>query len=266
MDLHYISEEISPAVTDLIHRFYQLYDTQKNDRVTVRTIHFKMLECILGELNITWDQIAQIMKNSVRVHPENVATLMQMSGDLETEALLSQTFIPNEKIARIVKQLATRYGDEMDELLAVDGLSGNLNNGPNYDYKHYIQNLRYPKDAANVHVEEDGKIKQLHISAVRALYKHLSGRVKQPIKHHVYALLKQIVKNVNGVELQDDEVFVGTHEPVCGGMGQECEKIYTQIMSENVIEELAKTLRFREKRHMNGDEEPIAKKRAIETN
>lgn len=234
---------------EAIYAFYREQNTIPSDLVTKRTIHFELLNRILKELGLPWGFISQLFKTHIHIHPEITKELIT-TGDEETVSTVVQNFIRNEKIIRILKQM-TQHGFNVEELLAVDGLVVNSANKPNFDMKHYIQNLKYAREGPKSHFDEDPEFKRRHCQAVRQMYKVLKDKTKQPSKH-VYTTLRHIVKHESNIELPEIEMGGETLDQA---VEREIEKAYMLHMDKDLIGDVIKSLRLKGEKRMATDED-----------
>lgn len=135
-------DNFDERIQDLIQDFYQEHEVLEfDDLTTLRSIHLRLVERVLRKINLTWNALTNILKGNTIVHPEN-AKILKPYCDEEMELNLAQYFVRNDKLIKFLKQLS-HHDFNVDAFLAVDGMVGNVVNGPNYEYKNYIQNLSF---------------------------------------------------------------------------------------------------------------------------
>lgn len=252
----HIENTFDTQIRDLVHTVYKYYGDRDGDLINLRTLNLKFLGQVMKALGLTWTQVTQIYKNQIPVHPE-IAREFLNHGDEEMESVLAQGFVRNDKLIRIVKQLSSHEDSIIDELLAVDGLLGNISNGPNFEHKYYINNLRFGLIGPKSDFDEEPDYKRLHAQAVRRMYVTLRSRniPQQPLI--INTLLHQIIKDTVNVELpsiSDNSIDVNEE------LLEECKDEYFSIMHKKLIHELVKSLRRRgEKRTASNEDVEIHK-------
>lgn len=211
------------------------------DLMTLRTKKMFLISNVMTALGVKWKYLFNLFKTQSFVH-SNIAKRI-MNGEDDVDSLLAQGFVRNEKLLRIFKNVSSVN----DQLMAVDGLMGNLSNGPNFDYKHYLQNLKIDEPKSTF--DDEPEYKRKHVLMVRLMYKELVG-ITEPSKH-IYNILREIFKMTLEVELP---VLTDFNESLPENVKDNCMMIYLSHMLQNEIEDLFKSLKVRgEKR--NGDEE-----------
>ncbi|KAF8784052.1 Deoxyuridine 5'-triphosphate like protein [Argiope bruennichi] len=133
--------------------------------------------------------------------------------DEDTEMTLAQDFVRNDKMIRLLKRMNRRNAEAV---CAIDGLAGTISSmGPFFDFKRYLENLRYSLDGSVGNFDDDsnGVWKRSHIAAVRKLYKRLNDALPgdERLSPYVYQILRRVVLDVGGPELPDnsnEEMFL----------------------------------------------------------
>lgn len=239
----YTQKILQEKIRDLLHTSIQAYNLKENDAVNLKTLKLLLVGHVLETLGIDWSYLHYLHKNHTPVHPEMAKLmLMQVGSDEDVTNALAQGFVKNEKLVRMLKTL-TQHGLNMDKLLAVDGLGGNLSNGPNFEQKHYVGNLKYGHmlDRKTV-FDNDPEYKRLHVQTVRELYNALQD-VKVPEKQ-MYEIVRKCIEEMAGIrlpamEFEEDEVMDAKVQGECG-------RLYMESMGKENIVNLAKSLkRFR---------------------
>lgn len=237
-------EQFKTYCTALENLFNQQNPENESDLVTLRTRKLNLITNIMNQCQLKWNQVYHIFKTQSFVHPKIAKTLM--NGDDEVEFILAQGHVRNEKLIRILKN----YKNDVNQVLAVDGLVGNLSNGPNFDFKYYLHNLKFEEPKSLY--DDDSEYKRHHAIIVRLLYNELS-EMTQPAKH-VYNILREIFKDFVGSELPS---LVDFNEALPKEIEEKCKNIYLGNITQSEIEELFKNLRWRgEKRTL--DDEPAS--------
>lgn len=197
-----------------------------------------------------WNFVLKLFKTHTPVHPK-IAQEMLKYGDDEMACTLCQGFVRNDKLVRIVKQLAQREIN-MDEILAVDGLAGNISNGPNFELKHYIGNLRFAnKGEPKSNFDEESDFKRLHAQTVREMYRMMAD-TPVPAKH-IYDILRKCFYQTVGANLP--EIEFSEEEDMDGELEGKIAIMYMNSMGREQMANLVKGLRLRgEKRPVNETE------------
>lgn len=242
-------------IQDLLHASIRAHDIRENDAVSLKTLKLTLVSRVMECLGLDWSYLMNLFKTCTPIHPEMVKELRQL-GDEEATSTLAQIFVRNEKLIRLAKVL-TQHGKNLDGILAVDGLGGNLANGANFDQKHYITNLRYGnKNDPKIFFDNDPECKRLHVQTVRELYKkleHVPVPEKQIYEILRYTFMELAKVNLPELELTEEEIMDRT-------LQKECYEFYTSTMGKENIENFIKSLKkFRgEKRALAEREDETA--------
>lgn len=247
----YTQKILQEKIRDLLHTSIQAYNVKENDAVNLKTLKLLLVGHVLETLGIDWSYLHYLHKNHTPVHPEMAKILMEV-GDEDIVNTLAQGFVKNEKLIRMLKTL-TSHGLNMDKLLAVDGLGGNLSNGPNFEQKYYVGNLKYGHmlDRKTI-FDNDPEYKRLHVQTVRELYNALKD-VPVPEKQ-MYEIVRKCIEEMANVKLP--EVEFTEEEMMDKKIQAECGRLYMESMGKENIISLAKSLkRFRGEKRANTERE-----------
>ncbi|GFV92789.1 uncharacterized protein TNCV_2648601 [Trichonephila clavipes] len=117
---------------------HEIFQSGSNDLVTIHTLKYRILNDLMTKLDLTFQGLNQLINTHTPVDPE-VAKVILRCTHKHDETILAQDFVKNERLNRLSGQANTT-----STLLAIDGLIGpKLNNGPQFEYKKYIENLKY---------------------------------------------------------------------------------------------------------------------------
>lgn len=247
----YTQKMLQEKILNLLHTSIQAYNIQENDAVSIKTLKLFLIGHVLETLGISWSQLHQLYKNHTPIHPELAKRLMQVDDEDITNTL-AQCFVKNEKLIRLLKPL-TQHGVNMNALLAVDGLGGNITNGPNFEQKYYVGNLKYGNmlDPKTI-FDNDPEYKRLHVQTVRELYSALKD-VPAPEKQ-MYEIVRKCIEEMARVTLP--EVDIMEEEVMDKKVQAECGRLYMESMGKENIVSLAKSLkRFRGEKRTVTDRE-----------
>lgn len=233
---------------NLIKELEDLFGIRPSDLTTYRSRNIHLVTSIMKKLRLKISWFNHLFKTHSYVHPNIAETLM--NGDEEVETLLAQGLVRNDKLLKILKN------GLHDEILAVDGLSGNLYNGPNFDYKHYLQNLKH--ESPQSHYDEDPKYRRKHCLLVRDMYKELKNVTNEPAKH-VYSILRGIFKEVMDVELPPVKDMT---ETLPADVESRCTMTYLGRLTKKEVEDIFKNIKLRNEK--KNEEEPAAKVAKVE--
>lgn len=245
METKTFQDILQTKIHDLLHTVIQAYNTKENDVVTLKTIKLFAVGKVLEEFGIDWDHIFKLFKTHTPIHP-SIAKELSQCGDEETACILSQIFVPSEKLSKLVKKLSQNKLN-MERILAVDGLAGNIMNGPNFEFKHYIGNLRFANASEpKFYFDEETDFRRLHVQTVRKMYQMLKD-TPAPAKHAYDILRKCFYQEIQAelpeMQFKEDEEMDGDLETEIGIM-------YMETMGKDNMDKLLKSLRYRvEKRH-----------------
>lgn len=256
------SESLDSRIRELLNSTVDAFNANGEDSVTMKTMKLHTVGTVLEKLRLGgWSFVLKLFKTHTPVHPK-IAQELSKYGDDETACALSQCFVRNDKLVRIVKQMAQREAN-MAEILAVDGLAGNISNGPNFEYKHYIGNLRFAdKGEPKSNFDEESEFKRLHVQTVREMYRMMAG-TPEPTKH-VYDILRKCFYQTVGTNLP--EIEFNEEEAMDGELEGKIAIMYMNNMKREQMESLVKSLRLRgEKRTVaeteTSEEENCAEKK-----
>lgn len=246
------SKYLQEQIQDLLYASIRAYNIKEDDAVSFKTMKLMLVGKVLEGLGLDWTYVMNLFKTHTPIHPEIAKELKQV-GDEDVIGTVSQIFVRNEKIIRLLKVLA-QNGKNMDKILAVDGLGGNITNGPNFDQKYYVSHLRYGNaDDPKIYFDIDSEYKRLHVQTVRELYTML-GDAPVPEKQ-IYEILRRCFMEMAKVNLP--EIEFGEEDLMDPKVQGECGVFYMETMGKENIENLVKGLkRFRgEKRTQTEREE-----------
>lgn len=206
-------ENLREKITDLLYTNIQTSNIKENDDIKILKL-FLVGNIMLDAMGLSWDYVKKLLNTHILVHPEHVNVMMSV-GDEEITSALAQGFVSKDKLARIMKSLA-QYKLNINQMLAVDGLAGNLNKEPNFEHKNYVANLRYGnKENEKTPFDVDPDFKRKHVQAVREMYNRL-GNVPAPEKQ-IYEILRKSFEemtNINLPEIEFKEFLNRKHEVV----------------------------------------------------
>lgn len=232
---------LDAQIRELLNSTVETFHTNGEDSVTMKTMKLHMVGMILEKLQLGgWNFVLKLFKTHTPVHPKIAQELLKY-GDDEMACILCQGFVRNDKLIRIVKQLAQRE-IKMKEILAVDGLAGNISNGPNFECKYYIGNLRFAnKGEPKSNFDEESEFKRLHVQTVREMYKMMAD-TPNPTKH-IYDILRKCFYQTIGAILP--EIEFSEEELMNGELEGKIAIMYMNSMGREKMAELVKSLRLR---------------------
>lgn len=152
-------------------------------------------------------------------------------------------YVRTEKLLRMIKDRK-----DAPQLLAVDGLGGNLNSGPHFEYKAYMPNLTIgPEGAAVDYMDTFPEYKRKHVQTVRKMYEVLKD-VEEPQKY-VYSVMQTMCKEVSNKELPSlkEEVLDPT-------LLEKALDMYVTNMEKKEMEELFNHLKCKGEKRSSEDE------------
>ncbi|GFQ88171.1 uncharacterized protein TNCT_361811 [Trichonephila clavata] len=126
------------------------------------------------------------------------------------ESILAQDFVKNEWLNRLIQNMVkSGQSNTISTLLAIDGLIGpKLNNGPQFESKKYLENLKYSLSGEQGRYDrgEDDLVKRTHVFAIRRVYKELENHqsdenVDSKLMNCVYQVMSSMLKVSAGLEL-----------------------------------------------------------------
>lgn len=245
------SNLLQDQIQELLHASIRVYNLKEDDAVSLKTLKLMLVGTVLEVLGLEWTYIINLFKTHTPIHPEIGKELKQL-GDEEVTGTVAQIFVRNEKLVRLLKVLG-QHGKNMEKLLAVDGLGGNVTHGPNFEQKHYVGNLRYgDKNDPKMSFDLEPEYKRRHVQTVRDMYDML-GKVKAPEKH-IYEILRRCFEEIAQVTLQPPEWE--EHEKQDAKLWAKCGAFYMKAMGREHVENVVKSLkRFRGEKRTREEEE-----------
>lgn len=234
MENHSLTQDI----LELLLATIRAHNFSENDSVNLRTLKLTLVGNVLQGVNMKWEYLLGIFKTHTPIHPEISKELEAIEED-DIPNALAQIFVRTKKITSMMKQ-AAQHGIDVHRLLAVDGLSGPIVNGPNFETKMYIENLKYGNmgDVKSV-FDTDPEYKRLHAQVVRQLYVKL-GRIPQPAQQ-VYEIVRLAILEVTQMSLP--EIEFQKEEMLNKKIQKEYVKFYVESMGKANIDNLVKTLK-----------------------
>lgn len=185
---------------------------RQSNGMTLETIKYRVLSEVMKEWKMSFRHICQLFKSHTPVGEDiRHKILRTLSPNEDWEHTLSQDFIRNEKLVKILKNLRKRGYETMAyTLLAVDGLKGNkLAHNPNYDMKRYLDNLRINLEGTKTLYENepDESFKQRHVLGVRKVYEILYKMGETgSLYRMVYTVIRKVLKDIKPeLELPEDK-------------------------------------------------------------
>ncbi|GFR03806.1 uncharacterized protein TNCT_59511 [Trichonephila clavata] len=182
-----------------------------NDLVNMQTFKYRILNDVMTKLNLTFQGINQWMNTHTPVNPEVTQVILRYIHKQDgIESILAQDFVKNERLNRLIQNMVkSGQSNTMSTLLAIDGLIGpKLNNGPQFEYKKYLENLKYSLsgEQGRYDREQDDLVKRVHVFAIRKVYQELENHlldklVDSKLMHCVYQVMSSILKESAGLEL-----------------------------------------------------------------
>ncbi|GFT26024.1 uncharacterized protein NPIL_16971 [Nephila pilipes] len=100
----------------------------------------------MAKLDLTFNDLNQLTSTHTPVHPEVAQEMLRWTEKHDNVAnLLAQDFVRNERLHKLIRLMCkSGHTNIIHTLLAIDGLGGSkLNNGPHFDCKKYVDNLKY---------------------------------------------------------------------------------------------------------------------------
>ncbi|GFV82856.1 uncharacterized protein TNCV_1178711 [Trichonephila clavipes] len=185
----------------------EIFQSGSNDLVNIHTFKYRILNDLMTKLDLTFQGLNQLINTHTPVDPE-VAKVILRCTHKHDEIILAQDFVKNERLNRLIQSMVkSGQANTISTLLAIDGLIGpKLNNGPQFEYKKYIENLKYSLSGEQGRYDwkEDDLVKRTHVCAARKVYKELENYesdVDSKFMHCVYQVMSNILKKSAGLEL-----------------------------------------------------------------
>lgn len=234
---------------------------QGNDQITMRTVCLRFLGTVSKAFGLSWNQIYDLVQNCTPIHSQVAEEILNAGiKDDETEITLAQDFVRNERLVRLLKRISRR---KAEALLAIDGLVGTISfSGPAFDFKRYLENLRYSVDGS-VGNFDDGVIKGIHIFAVRQLYKKINDAIpgEERLSPYVYQVLRKVILDVGGPDLPLPSIM-NEEMRMTDAFLKECVEMYLSHARKETVYHLISNLNIKsDKRERNEDDEPTKKRR-----
>jgi hypothetical protein len=161
--------------------------------------HLTIVGHLVKHCGLKWSNICQIWLNYKFVHPENARELVRADADLEN--VLAQGFVKSDKLLEILQSVSGKT--DVNRLLAVDGMMmANrahcvLGNGPNFEHRHYLGNLKISSVSERSSFDETPDIKVRHVRAVRLVYAILKrAGIEGDCSRHVYGVMQKLWKHI----------------------------------------------------------------------
>ncbi|GFV21460.1 uncharacterized protein TNCV_4999161 [Trichonephila clavipes] len=127
----------------------------------------------MTKLDLTFQGLNQLINTHTPVDPE-VAKVILRCTHKHDETILAQDFVKNERLNRLIQSMVkSGQANTISTLLAIDGLIGpKLNNGPQFEYKKYIENLKYSLsgEQGRYDREEEDVVKRTHVCATSSVH------------------------------------------------------------------------------------------------
>lgn len=240
-----------------------LYDRVAKGAVTFDEMNRCCFLVMCRGYDTTVGELYHFLKTHTPIHARFHERCKEMTGE---ECEPGTRFIRNDRLLRLLKTkqraVEERLGVSVDELLAVDGLGGNLGNGPNFEHKNYLANLVVgpegePADANNDHPE----CRRKHVRAVRKMYAALQGHAKAAdVGKYVYAILREVVRD----DIKRELPPLGEElEPLAESAHEDAMHVYYETMDQKDIRDYVASLRWRERKC--SEEESLKAKNEKET-
>ncbi|GFR27183.1 uncharacterized protein TNCT_415801 [Trichonephila clavata] len=163
------------------------------------------------------------------------------------ESILAQDFVQNERLNRLIQNVVkSGQSNTISTLLAIDGLIGpKLNNGPQFEYKKYLENLKYSSsgEQGRYDREDDDLVKRTHVFAIRKVYKEVKNlqsdeNVDSKLMHCVYQVMSSMLKESAGLELPK-----GPGIPLPDNVMKACSDVYWSNTSWEYFNRLVEILK-----------------------
>ncbi|GFX70538.1 uncharacterized protein TNCV_875121 [Trichonephila clavipes] len=156
----------------------EIFQSGKNDLVNIHTLQYRILNDLMTKLDLTFQRLNQLINTHTPMDPE-VAMVILRCTNKHDEIILAQDFVKNERLNRLIQSMVkSGQAHTISTLLAIDGFIGpKLNNEPQFEYKKYIENLKYSLsgEQGRYDREEDDVVKRTHVCAVPKVYKELQN-------------------------------------------------------------------------------------------
>ncbi|GFQ78261.1 uncharacterized protein TNCT_677191 [Trichonephila clavata] len=198
----------------------EIVQPESNDLVNMQTFKYRILNDFNTKLNLTFQGINQWINTHTPVNPE---------------------------VAKIDSNIVkSGQSNTISTLLAIDGLIGpKLNNGPQFEYKKYLENLKYSLsgEQGRYDREEDDLVKRTHVFAIRKVYKELENlqsdeNVNSKLMHCVYQVTSSMLKESAGLELPK-----GPGIPLPDNVLKACSDVYWSNTSWEYFNRLVEVLK-----------------------
>ncbi|GFR04739.1 uncharacterized protein TNCT_37901 [Trichonephila clavata] len=184
---------------------------ESNDLINMQTFKYRILNDFMTKLNLTFQGIHQWINMHTPVNPEVAKVILRYIHKQDgIESILAQDFVKNERLNRLIQNMVkSGQSNTISTLLAIDGLIGpKLNNGPQFEYKKYLETLKYSLSGEQGRYDrkEDDLVKRTHVFAIRKVYKELENlqsdeNVDSKLMHCVYQVMSSMLKESAGLEL-----------------------------------------------------------------
>lgn len=228
----------------------RVYEKINDFALPFQDVHRQIIFAILKCYNYSLEDLYHYMKTRTAVHPVWHQKLLKFKDD---DGVLSEKYIRTDKLIRILKNNPT---ENVEYLLAIDGLSGNLSAGPNFDYKRYLNNLVVGPEGERIdNMDYFPDYKRKHVQTIRKLYILLRKHTSEPgMEKHIYIIMKQIIQDEFLKELPTLE---DGPKALPEDVYMEAIELYDLNMKENEVRDLVNSLRWRGEKRCSDEEETI---------
>ncbi|GFV81418.1 uncharacterized protein TNCV_3210371 [Trichonephila clavipes] len=207
----------------------EIFQPKGNDLINMHTFKYRILNDLMVKLDLTFQGLNQWINTHTPVDPEVAKVILRCTHKHDgIESILAQDFVKNERLNRLIQNMVKNgQSNTISTLLAIDGLIGpKINNGPHFQYKKYLENLKYSLsgEQGRYDREEDDLVKRIHVCAIRKVYKELENYhldVDSKLMHCVYQIMNSILKESAGLELPK-----GPGIPLPDNVIKTCSEVY----------------------------------------
>lgn len=232
------NQHLTQDIRELLLASIRAYNLNENDAVNLRTLKLMLVGHVVQGVRLDWEYLMGLFRTHIPIHPKMSKELEMLEED-DIGNLLAQIFIRTKKVVNMVKT-GVQQGLDMNRILAVDGLGGNIANGPNFEHKLYVENLKYGNVGDEKFVfDTDPEYKRLHAQVVRQLYLKLN-RTPKPAQQ-VYEIVRRAL--LEGVQMTLPEIELQKEDRMDKKLQKECVTLYLESMGKANMESLTKTLK-----------------------
>ncbi|GFU03431.1 uncharacterized protein NPIL_208501 [Nephila pilipes] len=192
----------------------EIFHHEGCDLVNMHTFKYRLLNDLMAKLDLTFNDLNQLTSTHTPVLLRVAQEMLRSAQKRDNvDKILALDCVQNEHLQKLIRLMCkSGHTNIIHTLLAIDGLGGSkLNNGPHFDCKKYVDNLKYGLSGEQGRYDREAGdlVKRTHVCAIRKIYQELdSCRSGELVDSKLmYQVMCRVLNEYAYLKLPQEEIF-----------------------------------------------------------